>query len=357
MHQPGKRNATTLVVGASLLSLVIVVVDSRCAQAQLLTFKGFGPSIQYDQGRYPSVAFFGPRVVEVHNGTGGSGTLWYRVGIVNLTTGAFAWNDSYHYDNNGFNPSVALSYNPSASSFFAPNGGTVVEVHNGGAGAGPLVYRVGHLSGAGEETITWGLSQVYDYGNNPSVALCGNFVVEVHNGGADAGPLWYRLGWVSGSTITWGDSHQYDTGYNPSVSIFGTPSPPGSPLLGSFVFEAHNGGGAAGPMWFHYGSSDGSTITWTSGGNYDWGWNPKVAISPNDSAYLFEVHNGQKGGGPMWYHAAQLRSTTLLGPSIQYDYGYNPSVATGAHLGPGGGVWEVHNGGTGAGPLWYHRGN
>ena len=118
----------------------------------------------------------------------------------------------------------------------------MVEVHNGGAGAGPLVYRVGHLSGAGEETITWGLSQVYDYGNNPLVALCGNFVVEVHNGGADAGPLWYRLGWVSGSTITWGDSHQYDTGYNPSVSIFGTPSPPGSPLLGSFVFEAHNGG-------------------------------------------------------------------------------------------------------------------
>jgi hypothetical protein len=52
------------------------------------------------------------------------------------------WADSFQYDHGGLNPAVAVSSN-----------GMVVEVHNGGAGAGPLWYRVGQRSGS---TVQWG---------------------------------------------------------------------------------------------------------------------------------------------------------------------------------------------------------
>jgi hypothetical protein len=42
-------------------------------------------------------------------------------------------------------------------------------------------------------------------------------IVEVHQGGAGGGPLWYRVGHVGNSTITWGNSAQYDQGLNPAV--------------------------------------------------------------------------------------------------------------------------------------------
>jgi hypothetical protein len=333
MHASTKRGATAFVVSASLLSVVIVAAYPPRAQAQ--RFDGFGPSFQYDQGLNPSVAVDGATVVEVHNGTEGVGPLWYRVGKVNAST--VAWNDSHPYDN-GFNPSVAL------------NGTTVVEVHNGGAGAGPLWYRVGQVSGS---TIQWNYSHQYDNGNNPSVALAGDTVVEVHNAGAGAGPMWYRMGKLNGTTITWSNSHPAGNGYNPSV---------GAQLCylscGVNVFEVHNAGGAAGPMWYRFGnSSNGSTISWQNSVNYDSGWNPKISFSGGN--YLLEVHNGQEGVGPMWYHSGSYSPfwspPIELGSSIFYDSGNNPSVAYDVGVDALVAI-EVHNGGTGVGPQWYHRG-
>src|SRR5262245_22536457 len=54
------------------------------------------------------------------------------------------WGDSAKYDDGGLNPTVAIN-----------NVGTVVEVHNGGSGVGPLWYRVGQRGGS---TIQWGNS-------------------------------------------------------------------------------------------------------------------------------------------------------------------------------------------------------
>jgi hypothetical protein len=301
-------------------------------------FFNFGQSFEYDQGFNPSVAVSGGIAVEVHNGTGGAGPLWYRVGKVNGST--IAWNDSHQYDN-GFNPSVAF------------NGTTVVEVHNGGAGAGPLWYRVGEVSGS---TITWNDSHQYDNGNNPSVALAGDVVVEVHNGGAGAGPIWYRMGKLNGATIAWTDSHEYDNGYNPSVGAVVSINNENS-ILGTNVVEVHNGGGAAGPMWYRFGNStNGSTINWQNSVHYDWGWNPKIAFSAGAS--LLEVHNGQEGAGPMWYRTGAYVGPNQfplveLDPSQQYDNGFNPSVASDASALV---AIEAHNGGNGAGPEWYHRG-
>src|SRR4029450_8664133 len=79
------------------------------------------------------------------------------------------WGDSAKYDDGGRNPTVAIT-----------NVGTVVEVHNGGSGGGPLWYRVGQRSGL---TIQWGKSAKYDDGGlNPTVAVTNDgTVVEVHN--------------------------------------------------------------------------------------------------------------------------------------------------------------------------------
>jgi hypothetical protein len=91
MRSLAKRDAIGLFVGASMLSLAIVAGNPPGAQAQ--SFNGFGPSVQYDQGLNPSATVSGVTVVEVHNGTGGVGPLWYRVGTVNAST--VAWSDSH----------------------------------------------------------------------------------------------------------------------------------------------------------------------------------------------------------------------------------------------------------------------
>jgi len=65
---------------------------------------------------------------------------------------------------------------------------------------------------------TWGNSIQYDnYGLNPKAATDGATVVEVHNGWNGAGPLWYRVGHFNDNyTIQWGNSAQYDnSGMNP----------------------------------------------------------------------------------------------------------------------------------------------
>ena len=174
-------------------------------------FNGFG-GVQYDQGLNPSVADTDLLAVEVHNGGNGAGPLWYRVGVISGST--ISWSDSHQYDNFGLNPSVAT---PSVGI-----GGldSVVEVHNGGNGAGPLWYRTGTVSAS---TIDWNDSHQFDdFGFNPSVGAAGGTIVEVHNGGNGAGPLWYRTGTLSSTdgTITWNESHEYDAqGFNPSVSV------------------------------------------------------------------------------------------------------------------------------------------
>jgi hypothetical protein len=325
-------------------SLMILAADPPGAQAQ--TFNGFGSSSQYDQGFNPSVSTYEGTVVEVHNGTAAAGPLWYRVGKVNGST--VDWNGSHQYDNFGFNPSVAIT------------GNTVVEVHNGGSGVGPLWYRTGTVNGS---TINWSESHQYDNsGLDPSVAVAGNAVVEVHNGGAGVGPLWYRMGTLSGTSLSWNDSRKFDSySTNPTVAAYPCTKLVGNPVTvsscGVEVVEVHNDNGAPGPLWYRYGhSNDGSTIDWRTAVIYDAGWNPKISWAGG----LLEVHNAQAGVvGPMWYHTATFlgaedNPAVKFDPSLRYDNGNNPSVAVNPIGCPA--AIEVHNGGAGFGPEWYHVG-
>jgi hypothetical protein len=279
------------------------------------------------------VALSGSTVVEVHNGGNGIVPLWYRVGQLGDPT--IQWGNSLEYDAHGNNPSVALS------------GSTVVEVHNGADGAGPLWYRVG-LANPSSKTIQWGNRFEYEAsGFNPSVALSGSTVIEVHNAGAEVGPLWYRIGLVnlSSKTIQWGNNFEYDAngGFNPSVAV-----------SGSTVVEVHNGGnGGIVPLWYRLGQLNGSTIQWSGSFQYDNGFNPTVGY---DGHRLVEVHNGGFGGlFPLWYHLGHINGTRINWDSYnpgEYDYGMNPSVAVGYADGFER-VVDVHDGADGVGPLWY----
>ena len=82
------------------------------------------------------------------------------------------------------------------------------------------------------------------------------------------------------------------------------------------VLEVHNGTDLPGQMWWRFGhvSTDGKTITWQPSQPYDTGWNPKIAWfttpiqisirTTTIAAGAIEVHNGQAGVGPLWYHTA-----------------------------------------------------
>jgi hypothetical protein len=281
----------------------------------------WGNSVQYDYGLNPKAATNGSTVVEVHNAINGVGPLWMRIGQVNYDN-TIQWgnnNNAFHYDN-GMNPSVAIY------------GSTVVEVHNAINGVGPLWMRIGHVDTA-SNTINWGNNNnafQYDNGMNPSVAICGSTVVEVHNGTAGVGPLWMRIGQVdtASNTIQWGNNNNafhYDNGMNPSVAIYG-----------STVVEVHNGAAGVGPLWYRVGqvNTSNNTIQWGNNNNaapYDNGLNPTVAMTFASGATPVEVHNGGYGVAALWYHIGYSTgvSTINWGESAQYDNGMNPCVAGG----------------------------
>jgi hypothetical protein len=366
--------ASKIAIGGGLTGLMILVAVPSGASAQT-TFNGFG-GVQYDQGLNPSVAvtaLSGPFSVEVHNGGNGAGPLWYRVGRISGST--ISWSDSQQYDNFGLNPSVAA---PGVE--FSGGLASVVEVHNGGPSAGPLWYRTGTVSAS---TIDWSDSHQFDdFGFNPSVGAAGGTIVEVHNGGNGAGPLWYRTGTLSADgTLTWNESHEYDQGFNPSVSvrfclgIVDSAAGQVTPECGIDVLEVHNGTDSPGQMWWRYGrvSSDGKTINWQPPQPYDTGWNPKIAwfttpigIGPNTAtiaAGAIEVHNGQAGVGPLWYHTAPTNPLgaannippVAFSPAVQFDVGNNPSIAIDTNGGCPSAV-EVQNSATTSGPELYHAG-
>jgi hypothetical protein len=130
----------------------------------------WGPSYNYDSGFNPSVgiqacltnsnASCGLTVVEVHNGGGSAGPFWYRLGNWSGSTSEISWGDSYEYDW-GWNPKIF---------FFL--GAYVMEVHNGSGSPGPMWYHYGtwnggntlDLGGSYEYDRGWNPSVAAEYG-------------------------------------------------------------------------------------------------------------------------------------------------------------------------------------------------
>ncbi|MFI5298877.1 MAG: papain-like cysteine protease family protein [Polyangiales bacterium] len=245
---------------------------------------------QYSYGAHPSIANLDERrvgdaqVVEVHQFGDNPGALFSNIGEMQSLNGIINWSNFSYYETNGWHPSVAA------------HSGVAVEVHMEGNGAAlgyaPLYYLVGSGSAAG---FAWGLSAQYDNGVNPSVAIYGSTVVEVHQGGTGVGPLWYHVGTINGSTITWGPSRQYDNGINPSVSF----SSEGT------LIEVHQGAVGPSALWYHVGMLmapfGGQIVLWSASNQYDFGEYPKVSWNqPADDGV--EVHQAAEGVSALWSH-------------------------------------------------------
>jgi len=201
---------------------------------------------QYDWGVNPALTGEYPgTLVEVHQGSDGVGPLWYRTGHVSAPCC----------------PEIALvqwddssQYDIGMNPAVAMGGGFVVEVHQGSNGVGPLWYRVGSFvifPGANHPVLWWSASHQYDFGAFPAVAVSGTRVVEVHQATSGAGSLWYRTGQIQSANgvlaIAWNNSINYDTGAHPAVSLFPDPDPSGGTTT---VAEVHQAGDGVGPLLY-----------------------------------------------------------------------------------------------------------
>jgi hypothetical protein len=299
-------------------------------------------SFQYDTGAQSSVAASGRNIVEVHQSVapGQVGALWSHKGQVQ-SIGTVKWASA----------STDLQYDIGALPSVAMSGTVVIEVHQAQAAenVGPLWYRTGKVSPTG--TVTWATNSFqYDNGAYPSVAVSGTTVIEVHqSNGTTSGPLWYRMGQIQANgSVKWAaNAHQYDGGAQPSVA-----------LDGSTVIEVHqaNDPGVEGPLWFRTGEiqPDG-TITWAAlSHQYDVGALPSIAMS---GPTFLEVHQADAGGvvGPLWHHTGSIQAdgtATWAATSFHYDNGAVPRIAL-----AGSTMIEVHQAdGITVGPLWYRTG-
>jgi hypothetical protein len=321
--------------GALALCVTLLTSLTLAASAPVLAqgqprFVWAPTAFQYDNGAQPSVAVAGPTIVEVHQGE--AGALWYHTGEIQ-PNGTVTWASSAFQYDNGYQPSVAVA------------GPTIVEVHEADLGvAGPLWYHTGQVQSDG--TVRWAPTAFrYDNGALPSVAMSGTTIVEVHQADApgDVGPLWYHMGQIeSNGTVAWApNAFHYDNGAQPSVA-----------LAGSTILEVHQG--EAGALWYHTGEiqPDG-TVKWASTAfHYDNGFLPSVALS---GPTIVEVHQADDGVGPLWYHTGgiQANGTVIWAPTaFQFDTGATPRIAL---AGPK--MINVHQADAGVGLLWYHTGS
>jgi len=344
---PIRGHSTPTTVRGSTRTVLLATISAWLAAA-CLSPAGALAAWPFDAGLNPSVAAsnFGP-LVEVHQAGAGIGPLWYSLGTPRYPAyGSFGdaiqWQWAQQYDF-GANPAVADGGVPNAGLIPDP---AVVEVHQGQAGPGTMWWRVGTPAG---NSINWGPSHPYDYGSNPSIATGGydnEYVVEVHDGGWGVGPLWYKVGIIGhNQTIYWGHSWQYDSyGIDPMIAIYG-----------DTVVEVNGTSTGAGALNYRVGtlSPEFLTVSWGPAQTYSSGANP--AIASLGSSEFREVHQAGVGSGPLVTQTGTIAPTPNVidwSPIYFYDNGARPRI-TG--LGdPCSSYVEVHNGQDASGPLWYH---
>ena len=239
-------------------------------------------------------------VVEVHNAHSDPDELWYNAGVLDTTNKIVSWfpltDDQRHYSSGGTDPTVALN-----------DSGRVVEVH--ATEGNNLYYRTGVLD-SGNGTIEWSPSAKYDTGRRPSVAINNDsMVVEVHQS-PDGSDLWYNVGKVKQSGgITWGNmtkGRQYDSGEYPSVA-----------LCGDKILEAHNSTGKY--LWCTIGRLDAQDkkIDWVSyankGTTYAYPYEEEGSVYPDvalNEQSGFEVHKSSSSDY-LWWRPGKASNTVM----------------------------------------------
>src|SRR5712692_3665558 len=212
-----------------------------------------------------------------------------------------------------------------------------------------LWYHTGQPFRGAARRVQWARDPYpYDYGVAPAIAMYGSTIVEVHQGQEGFGPLWYHTGWVQpDGTVRWArDPYPYDYGVKPAIVMYDTD-----------IVEVHQGQEGIGPLWYHTGQMRPFGNVWwdLDAYPYDYGVNPSLS---RQGTYLVEVHQAAEGVGPLWYHRGQFgQGIVYWDPNaFPYDNGTNPAVAGTAEVSVNYVVIEVHQGQVGFGALWHHNG-
>lgn len=241
-------------------------------------------------------------VVEVHNAHSDPDELWYNAGVLDTANKVVNWfllpDDKRHYSSGGIDPTVALN-----------DSGIVVEVH---ATEGNNLYCRAGVLNSGNGTITWSPSAKYDTGRRPSVGINNdNMVVEVHQS-PDGSDLWYNVGKVEqikngNYAIAWGDltkKRQYDAGEYPSVAF-----------CGDKILEAHTGK----QLWCTIGELDAQDkeIDWVSYENkrttYAYPYEEEGSVHPDvalNEQSGFEVHRSSSSDY-LWWRPGKASNTVM----------------------------------------------
>lgn len=215
-----------------------------------------------------------------------------------------SFGDDDHYGK-GSAPAVALNIDNVA-----------VAIHEG-LTSGTLDYKVGQVSGS---KVSWSKRQKFDTGKQPSVAINGSLVVEVHeahNNLTGEDRIWYRLGSLDGSKINFSESHAYDKGKRPAVAINNQ----------GVVVEVHKSENFD-TLYYHVGSMYGNTIKFGDSHDYSKGIRPSVDI--NNNGLVVEVHQSESHTS-LWYRLGQVEGSKIKwrnnGESVKYAEGKRPDVA------------------------------
>ncbi|MFA8451585.1 MAG: hypothetical protein ACEPOW_12910 [Bacteroidales bacterium] len=128
----------------------------------------FGNGQNFDNGESPKIVINNNNVVvEVHKSQSNFG-LWCHVGIADPNTGTIAWGQGSRYEATGQFPSITIN-----------NNNMVIESHQSQT-YGTLFFRVGTVN-VDTKTISWGACHKYQTGMEPDIALLdNNKFLEVH---------------------------------------------------------------------------------------------------------------------------------------------------------------------------------
>ena len=176
VHQAGV-DSSALWYHVGTLTYGESAVYVSCGPSYPTGFSGYAPTVSVSAGL----------VVLVAQGT--APEMWYSLGVVDTSTNQISWGPADNYDT-GYNPTVSVSFGGS----FCSCDWLVAEAHQGGTGTGSLWYRIGIVNagsgGSNPTTITWTPNAATDYapsGCYPSVGLLTNSggysydVVESHS--------------------------------------------------------------------------------------------------------------------------------------------------------------------------------
>ena len=343
-------------------------------------------SYPYDTGNYPSAAQ-GPAFNLCLGGGCNFVNMWataFQGNSTDLIYHASGQNNGYTYDH-GYFPTIATD-----------TWGNFIEIHQADSVNSPFWYKIGYDNGTGAQYMLNSASQ-NDWGMSPVIAVHGHNcnepnphsaafgdIIQVHQGGTNAGPLWMNFGEATnidcnngGSTPRWGGvqwlgAQPYSTGFYPSVALNAL-SGSGPAMGNACILEAHQDGPGFGIVRWQSGGLSYSGSSWsygsTASGSFGSGaQHASVCIYDGynggnyvDTAVMvLELDDGSLMSidGPIGNDVYTNKSCVWTPLNYQtYDRGAYPRISceSGTLSGRGGvqGV-EVHQGSssTSAVPLW-----